>query len=117
MTPDVIAAQMTVAAIMEKVGESSDNVFVIFLPRTHDFFRLPDGRKRIAAAARNTAGEELIVVQKGVTRDLELILQHETAHIIAWRWHGEEIAEHGEEFLNICRQVVTERHDEFCRKG
>jgi predicted SprT family Zn-dependent metalloprotease len=44
------------------------------------------------------------------------MLQHEAAHIVAWRRHGEGIEEHGPEFLEICRHLVKTNPAKYCKK-
>ena len=66
---------------------------------------------------RTDDGGEWIVVDKtGPAEGLASRLQHELAHIIAWRRHGEKIDEHGREWQRLCRQIVEERQNEYCRR-
>lgn len=79
-------------------------------------FNVPMRDQRLAMAARNADGNAFILVNTdGPPRDLDSLMQHELAHIMAWDQHGEKIREHGTEFRNICRKVVANNSSKFCK--
>lgn len=119
------ATQATPRSEMEEVvrnalqgqGQSMDNVTLQFVPKTNKYIS-QGGRTRNALAARDPEGGEWILINQDATgADIVPQTQHEVAHLLAWRKYGEKIKEHGPEFLRMCRQVVQERQNEFCRRG
>lgn len=115
----LIAAQLTAQGIMEEAfrsqGQDPANVEIMEVEADHWFLN-EGAQRRLARAARNTEGDELIVVQANPPTDLAPLIQHEAAHLIAWRLHGEGIREHGREFQSVCRAVVTTRQARFCKE-
>lgn len=113
----LIAAQLSAAAIMEEAmrsqGEDPAGVEIMEVDADHWFLNRASIRRE-AVAAKTPDGEEIIVVSLQTADDYEQLIQHEVAHLIAWRRHGEQIKEHGHEFKRICRQVVTSRQKYFC---
>lgn len=114
----LLAAQLTAQGIMEEAfrsqGEDPANVEIMEVDADHWFLN-ESAQRRLARAARNAEGDEMIVIQKNPKTDLEPLIQHEAAHLIAWRLHGEDIKEHGLEFKSVCRAVVTTRQAHFCK--
>jgi hypothetical protein len=97
--------------------EQENGVIVQYVPKTNKFM-IQGGQTRNALAARDPEGGEWILInQDAVGADLKPQTEHEVAHILAWRKYGENIKPHGPQFLKMCRQVVTERQNEFCRRG
>ena len=95
-----------------------NGVTVQDVDRTHWLIR-KHGKNRAAIAARDPEGGEWILnnTQANVPMmDREPLLQHEVAHLLAWRKYGEGIKEHGPEFAKICQEVVQRRQDEFCKR-
>jgi hypothetical protein len=75
------------------------------------------GQRRLARAVRDDEGREVIIYDRTADpKSLGPLLQHEAAHIAAWREHGESIREHGPEFMRLCRALVTERPSYYCKK-
>jgi hypothetical protein len=96
--------------------EQENGVIVQYVPKTNRFIS-QGGQVRNALAARDPEGGEWILInQDAVGADLKPQTEHEVAHILAWRRYGEKIKPHGPQFLKMCRQVVTERLNEFCRR-
>ena len=96
--------------------EQENGVIVQYVPKTNKFM-IQGGQTRNALAARDPEGGEWILInQDAVGADLKPQTEHEVAHILAWREYGENIKPHGPQFLKMCRQVVTERQNEFCRR-
>jgi hypothetical protein len=96
--------------------EQENGVIVQYVPKTNKFM-IQGGQTRNALAARDPEGGEWILInQDAVGADLKPQTEHEVAHILAWRKYGENIKPHGPQFLKMCRQVVTERQNEFCRR-
>jgi len=97
-------------------GQDPAGVEVIQVAPDHPFLNA-GSQQRIAVAARNAEGEEFIVIQFDPPEDIEPLIQHEAAHLIAWRVHGEGVKEHGAEFLRTCRATVTKRATYYCKRG
>ena len=96
--------------------EQENGVIVQYVPKTNKFM-IQGGQTRNALAARDPEGGEWILInQDAVGADLKPQTEHEVAHILAWREYGENIKPHGPQFLKMCRQVMTERQNEFCRR-
>jgi hypothetical protein len=96
--------------------EQENGVIVQYVPKTNKFM-IQGGQTRNALAARDPEGGEWILInQDAVGADLKPQTEHEVAHILAWRKYGENIKPHGPQFLKMCRQVVTERQNEYCRR-
>ena len=114
------APQITMSEVVSNALKSQgepNGVIVQYVPKTNRFIS-QGGQVRNALAARDPDGGEWILINKDATgADLMPQTQHEVAHILAWRRYGEKIKPHGSEFLQMCRQVVTERQSEFCRRG
>lgn len=101
---------------LESQGQPFGGVTVQFVPKTDKFMSM-GGQTRNALAARDPEGGEWVLINQDANGpDLVPQTQHEAAHLLAWRQHGEKIKEHGPEFLRMCRQVVQERQNEFCRR-
>lgn len=117
MLAALLAAQLTAQGIVEKAlrsqGENPAGVEIMEVDAEHWFLNL-GAIRREAVAARTPDGGEIIVVSLQTSEDFEQLIQHETAHLIAWRQHGEGINEHGREFRRACRAVVTARTKYFC---
>lgn len=114
ITQDGVAG--IIAQSLEKQG--AENGIRVLLEEP-DFWALkqPAKGRRLAMALRTDDGGEWIVVDKtGPAEGLAPRLQHELAHILAWRKHGERIDEHGREWQRFCRQLVEERQSEYCRR-
>ena len=111
MTPmDVI-----VAALL-KAQQEPAQVQVWDVEPNDPLLKIP-GQRRLARAVRDDEGREVIIYDKTADpKDLTPLLQHETAHIAAWRQHGEGIKEHGPEFLKMCRALVETRPSYYCKK-
>lgn len=59
------------------------------------------------------SGREVIVLSEGA-RDrgrVEQMLEHEAAHLRAWRDHGHGIKMHGREWRRICRKYARLKHE------
>jgi len=111
---EIQPAEVVANAFAER-GETN-GVYVMMVPKTHKLMK-QGGKRRNALAARNAEGEEFILINtdaKGA--DMEPQTQHEVAHLLAWRLHGEGIKEHGPEWAKICREVVKRRAAEYCRQ-
>jgi hypothetical protein len=66
----------------------------------------------LARAVLYEGGREEVWVSMRALRsdDLWLILDHETAHLKAWREHGPGVDTHGPEFMATCRKyALSER--------
>ena len=112
----VDCAEAIIADTFERLGESGGARLMVVQP-DHWALRKPAKGRRYAAAMRTRDGGEWIAVDATATaEELKAVIQHEVAHIIAWRRHGIRIKEHGAQFLKICRAAVTERPNEFCRR-
>lgn len=115
----ILAAQLGAAAIVEETmwaqGEDPANVTIMEVEPDHWFLN-EGAQRRMARAARNAEGDEILVIQKNPVEDVKPLVQHEVAHFLAWRRHGEGIKEHGSEFMKMCRKVVSERQSYYCRK-
>jgi hypothetical protein len=110
-----ITMDEVVSDALKSQGEPN-GVIVQYVPKTNKFM-IQGGQTRNALAARDPEGGEWILInQDAVGVDLKPQTEHEVAHILAWRQYGEKIKPHGSEFLKMCRQVVTERQNEFCRR-
>lgn len=113
----LFAAQLGAAAIVQEAmrsqGEDWKGVEIMEVDADHWFLNR-GAIRREAVAARTPDGGEIIVVSLQTSEDYEQLIQHETAHLIAWRRHGERIKEHGREFKRACRAVVTARVRYFC---
>lgn len=113
----LIAAQISAAGVMQEAmrsqGEDPAGVEIMEVDAEHWFLNR-GAIRREAVAARTPDGGEIIVVSLQTSEDFEQLIQHETAHLIAWRQHGEGIKEHGQEFRRACRAVVTARTKYFC---
>ena len=110
MTPmEIIVAALTEA------GEDPANVQAWDVKPKDKLLRM-QGANRVARAVRDNLGQEVIIYDKTLPSGLEPMLQHEAAHIVAWRRHGEGIEEHGPEFLEICRQLVKDNPLRYCKK-
>lgn len=58
------------------------------------------------------SGREVIVLSENVAPDqVEQMLEHEAAHLKAWRDHGHGIEMHGREWKRICRKYARLKHD------
>jgi hypothetical protein len=110
MTP----AEIIIAALTE-AGEDPANVQVWDAKPKDPLLRMK-GANRVARALRDIEGREIIIYDKTYPDGLEPMLQHEAAHIVAWRRHGEQIREHGPEFIEICRQLVKDNPMKYCKK-
>lgn len=106
--------EIIVAALVE-AGEDPSNVQVWDVSPNDPLLRIP-GQNRIARAVRDDLGQEVIIYDKTYDGNLEPILQHDVAHLVAWRRHGEKIKEHGPEFLEICRKLVKTNPLYYCKK-
>lgn len=114
--PPVAQMEEVVRNALAGQGQSFDGVTVQFVPKTDKFISM-GGQTRNALAARDPEGGEWVLINQDATgADLVPQTQHEAAHILAWRAHGEKIKPHGPEFLKWCRKVVQERQNEFCRR-
>lgn len=74
------------------------------------------GGSRAAVAARFEDGTDaLYLSQDWLTQGhpLDETMQHEAAHIAAWRLHGEDIAEHGGTWQAVCAASAT--HPDACK--
>ena len=110
MTPmEIIVAALTEA------GEDPSNVQAWDVKPKDPLLRMP-GANRVARAVRDDLGQEVIIYDRTYPSGLEPLLQHEAAHIVAWRRHGEQIDEHGDEFIKICRQLVKDNPLKYCKK-
>jgi hypothetical protein len=106
--------EIIVAALTE-AGEDPANVQAWDVRPKDPLLRMP-GANRVARAVRDDLGQEVIIYDKTLLPgELEPILQHEAAHIVAWRRHGEKIKEHGPEFIEICRQLVKDNPLKYCK--
>lgn len=108
----MIPMEIIVAALVE-AKEDPANVQVWDVSPNDPYLKLPN-QQRIAMAVRDDSGQEVILYDKTFFGNLEPILQHEVAHIVAWRRHGEGIPEHGPEFVKICRQLVKDNPAKYC---
>lgn len=127
MNPGVIPllqlAAGDIARVEELVQETlEENAFAGFYPelmfRTQDEwpFNTPGKNQRLAMAARNAEGQTFLLINTdGPPKDLDGLLQHEIAHLLAWEKHGEKIREHGPEFRNVCRTTVKNGAAKFCK--
>ena len=53
------------------------------------------------------SGREVIVLSEGIDPDqIEQMLEHEAAHLRAWRDHGHGIEMHGREWKRTCRKYA-----------
>ena len=94
---------------LEAVGP----VQVEFVGQNH-WLMEPDNK--VAVAARDPAGGEWMLINTDADMDyLVGAIQHEMAHLLAWRIHGEDIEEHGPKFRAICRQLVTGNPAYYCK--
>lgn len=110
MTP----MEIITAALVE-AGEDPANVQAWDVKPKDKLLRMR-GANRVARAVRDSAGREVIIYDRTHTGNMESTLQHEAAHIVAWRRHGEGIREHGPEFIEICRQLVKDNPVKYCKK-
>jgi len=68
------------------------------------------GGTRAAVAARFEDGSDALYINQAwlvSAPDLTETLQHEAAHIKAWREHGEAISEHGTHWQSVCISYAT----------
>ena len=73
-------------------------------------------RGQTAKALVANGGAKFIMVNLDAPgEDLDQVIMHEMAHHVAWVRHGHDIAEHGPEFLRVCRELVTRRQAYFCK--
>lgn len=117
MTPLEIILNEKVAAILEEHAPGPE-VKVWIVDPGH--YLISQGSiQRTSMAVRNTDGEEFVLINSyfAKSQDIEQFLEHEASHLIAWRLYGEQIKEHGYEFLKVCRAVVTKRQAYFCKKS
>jgi|21_taG_2_1085346.scaffolds.fasta_scaffold01490_3 hypothetical protein len=92
--------------------EEAGVVRVQFVPSTHWGI----DRGQTARALRTDGGQKWILVNLDADQtDFESWYLHEMAHHIAWERHGEDIAPHGPEFRTICRELVRQRTNHFCK--
>lgn len=110
------SAASIAADAFESAGEDIAGVEIIEVSPDHPQL-IAGGRRRVAVALRNTEGGEFILIRTNPPEDLEPLIQHEAAHLIAWRRYGESIKEHGREFLKVCRAVVATRPAYFCKRN
>lgn len=98
-----------------QVHEPETNIELMIKESNH-WFLSENNISRKARAGRNKEGQEFIVLNKDMLKDPELqqILEHEIAHIIAWKRYGENIPEHGFKFKKVCREVVTSKSMTYC---
>lgn len=104
-------------AAMLRAGQDPSNVRVKEVEPDHWALKRP-GRDRMAAAMRTQNGGEWLVVRKNAFADSDeyrSLVQHEVAHLLAWRAHGEGIKEHGRRFNAFCRDTVEYRPNYFCK--
>lgn len=80
-----------------------------------DHWAVADGQ--IAKALRADGRKWIVIRSDADLTDLDQWLLHEFAHHAAWDAHGEDIQEHGIEFRQICRQLVTRNQSKFCGRG
>lgn len=122
MGPQAASAitQDGVSGIIEETlakAEQPNGVRLLMADPDHWALSKPSKGRRRALALRTDDGGEWIVVDKtGPEEGLTPLLQHELAHILAWRRYGEKIDEHGSQWARICRQLVQERQAEYCRR-
>lgn len=113
--PATLSADQIVQQALDEQGQKN-GVQVMLVPKTNSYISA-GGRYRNALAARNTDGEEFILVnQDAKTDDIEQAIRHEVSHILTWRQYGEGVREHGPEFVKMCRKVVTENRNAFCER-
>lgn len=113
-----LAALDIVNQAFERAGQDAANVRVKEVEPNHWALSRP-GQDRTAAAMRTQGGGEWIVVNKNAFADTPAyrsLLQHEVAHLLAWRAHGERIREHGPQFNAFCRQVVEYKPHQYCER-
>ncbi len=68
----------------------------------------PGNYDAIAAAVLLRDGREYILINRDSTlKDCRSDIEHEVAHLIAWRRHGPCIRAHGREFKKVCRAIAT----------
>lgn len=68
------------------------------------------GGGRAAVAVRFEDGTEAVYLSQDYLMsgtDMTETLQHEAAHILAWREHGEDIPEHGTHWQSVCLSFAT----------
>jgi len=93
------------------------DLFAIAAPRpnirraTRGHWLLKGGTRSAVAARFDDGSEALYLSQDWLTEGHPLTetMQHEAAHIAAWRLHGEGIAEHGAEWRATCLAAATMR--------
>jgi len=113
---DIAAIEQTVEQTLSQNAFAGAYPELMFRTGKEWPFNTPGKNQRLAMAARNAEGNAFILVNTdGPPKDLEPLMQHELAHIMAWDKHGEKIREHGPEYRNMCRQVVTNGAAKFCR--
>ena len=113
-----LTAQDIVQNAFNRFGEDYSNVNVKVVEPGHWALKRP-GQDRVAAAMRTQGGGEWVVVSNAFseTPDYQSLLEHEIAHLRAWRKYGEGIREHGRRFNAFCRETVTNRPNYFCKRG
>lgn len=103
------------SAITEALASSGSTLQpnVRFVGKDHWAFK---NQKRLAMAARDDDGQSWILINKdGPPKELIPRAQHEVGHLLAWDKYGEKIPEHGSQFRQMCRSVVTDRPANFCK--
>ena len=74
--------------------------------------------QRAALADTCTTDEQWVVINAEYNQDrFDNILKHELAHFIAWERYGPHIEEHGPEFRKVCRELIKDNPDFYCRRG
>lgn len=105
-----------IAVALIEAGEDPANVQAWDVKPNDSYLKIP-GQRRLARAVRDDEGREVIIYDNTLSlQELTPLLQHEAAHIVAWRRHGEGIEEHGVEFRKICRDLVKTRPSHYCKK-
>lgn len=104
-----------VDSAMNKAGYEEHKIELVVVEPDHHMLVRP-GRDREAVAMRYRSGREVILVSRAIdASDRASLIQHEVAHIVAWRKHGERVEEHGRKFKSICRSLVENRASYFCK--
>ena len=106
-----------VQTVFEQNGWENPPV-VRMVPSDHHLVDRPGGYDEFAVAFLTKFGKEFIVINEDYTRrDWRADMDHEIAHIIAWRTYGPKIRMHGSKFEKTCRSFAESARNSCRDRG
>ena len=88
---------------------------VLVVDKDHPQIKRPGSYNNIAAAVLMKDGREFILINGDSSlKDCRADIEHEIAHLIAWRRHGPRIRMHGQKFKRVCRSIATGNKRSTC---